>query len=75
MTKLDRHSGLRDAHNVLLAYTAELNAEHRNLPPTFFGGLRPRHREIAAIGKALCEIGARMVERGAEIVAEKEPRR
>ncbi|MDW9650766.1 hypothetical protein GOB33_22015 [Sinorhizobium meliloti] len=75
MSKLDRHSGLRDAHSVLLAYMEELNAEHRNLPPTFFGGLRPRHREITVMGAALVELGARLVTRGAEIMAEKEMRR
>ena len=72
MSKLERHNGLRDAHNILRDYAQELKDEHDRTPPTFFGGLRPRHREIAAIGKALCEIGARMVERGAKIVAEKE---
>lgn len=74
-SKYDRHSGLREAHDVLEAYMEELHAEHHALPPTFFGNCRPRHHEITTMGKALVELSRRFVVRGAEILGEKEVER
>lgn len=70
MSKLDKHTGLMEAHSILRDYFIELHDEHKRTEPTFFGIASRRQRELAAMGDAMAELGKRLVAHGAKIVAE-----
>lgn len=47
-----------ESHKILSDFFLEIRKRHDAIPASIFGGPKPAHRQLAAVGEALVELGA-----------------